>query len=141
MWTFSQTTSFIWVYDKRFVTYSLVSENRLWSVLGNAISNVVSDGLYYLMENIPSVGFFSTKKLFLVNRRIWSIRYCGSLVTRYLILAIRGRTTSVTDSPSNFFSMLKSGTWETFARGQNPYPDKFINLAREKYTQLDRQVI
>lgn len=42
---------------------------------------------------------------------MWRIRYRGNLVTRYLILAIRGRTTSVTVSPSNFFRMLKSGTY------------------------------
>lgn len=39
------------------------------------------------------------------------MRYFGNLVTRYRIRATLGRTTSVTDSPSNFFSMLKSGTW------------------------------
>lgn len=65
----------------------------------------------YRNEISPNVGFFSTKKLFFVNRRMWRIRYCGNLVTRYLILAIQGRTTSVIVSPSNFFRMLKSGTY------------------------------
>jgi hypothetical protein len=47
----------------------------------------------------------------LVNRRMWKIIYFGSRMTRYLTREIDGRTTSVTASPSNFFSILNSGTW------------------------------
>ena len=47
-------------------------------------TGTMSCSFRFFTGKLTMVGFFSTKKLFFVNRRIWSTMYFGSRVSRYL---------------------------------------------------------
>mmetsp|Transcript_13658 Transcript_13658/g.36939 ORF Transcript_13658/g.36939 Transcript_13658/m.36939 type:complete len:258 (-) Transcript_13658:845-1618(-) len=71
-------------------------------------TGMISRSSMFLTGKLTMVGFFSTKKLFLVKRFMCRHRYCGRRVIRNFLRP--RRMSSVTVLPSNLRMMLKMGT-------------------------------